>query len=317
ANVELCVTENNSVHNNPGKQMNSLVNGLYLADSLGSLLQTEFNARLWWDLRNGPNTNSTGTALLGNMSSSLYGWRMYGDYGLLSMPSSLTGESTYYDAYPTYYVMKLLANFARGGDTVVQAVSANPLLAVYAVQRLDGSLSLLVINKSPISTQTAHVSFTGFVPQPTMTVYSYGVPQDTAAQTGIGSPDIATSSLLNPAFTIPFAPYSATVLALEPAPANPSIVVSPAGQTLTPGQSAVFSVVATSNPAPTYQWQRQASGSSTWTNLSDNATYSGSATATLTLSSVAAAMNGDSFQCVISNSNGAITTSPFALVVDT
>lgn len=61
ANVELCVTENNSVHNNPGKQIVSLVNGLYLADSMGNLLQTEFNSLLWWAFRNGPNT--TGVSL--------------------------------------------------------------------------------------------------------------------------------------------------------------------------------------------------------------------------------------------------------------
>jgi hypothetical protein len=155
ANVELCVTENNSVHNDPGKQMTSLVNGLYLADSLGSLLQTEFNSRLWWDLRDGgPPTDGHGN-LLGNQSSSLYGWRLYGDYGLLSSPSSLTGEMTYYDAYPTYYVTKLLSNFAGGGDTVVHATTDNTLLAVYAAQRLDGSLSLLVINKSLTSTFSA------------------------------------------------------------------------------------------------------------------------------------------------------------------
>ena len=47
------VTEHNSVFSNPGKQTTSLVNGLFYADAMGNLLKTEFNAMLWWDLRNG------------------------------------------------------------------------------------------------------------------------------------------------------------------------------------------------------------------------------------------------------------------------
>src|SRR5581483_815662 len=50
--VELLATEFNSVYYNPGKQTTSLVNGLFVADSLGSLLQTEYNGALVWDLHN-------------------------------------------------------------------------------------------------------------------------------------------------------------------------------------------------------------------------------------------------------------------------
>ena len=37
-NIEIVVTENNSVYSNPGKQSTSLVNGLFLADSLASVM---------------------------------------------------------------------------------------------------------------------------------------------------------------------------------------------------------------------------------------------------------------------------------------
>jgi hypothetical protein len=308
AKVELVVTENNSVSYNPGKQTTSIVNGLYLADSTGNLLQTEFNSLVWWDTRNGQDTGN-------NNSSLLYGWREYGDYGVVSTNSELSN-----DLYPTYYVMKLLSHFARGGDTVVSATSDNTLLAAFAAKRGDGSLSLLVINKSPTSSITANISLAGFTPQATATTYTYGIPQDDAAETGIGSPDLATSSLTNAnsAFAVPFAPYSATVLSLLPAVAiPPSITTQPSGQTTTTGQKAVFSVMAGGSPAPTYQWQRQASGSSTWTNLSDNATYSGTETATLTVTAVTATMNGDSFQCIVTNASGSVTTTPAALVVST
>jgi len=308
ANVELDITENNSVYTNPGKQSTSLVNGLYLADSLANVLQTEFNGFVWWDLRNGEDNTQ-------NNSSLLYGWRLYGDYGLLATPSGQSwGDPSYFDGYPSYYTMKLMSLFVRGGDTVVQASSDTTLLPAYAALRADGSLSLLVINKSPTNTYAANVSLKSFVPLPTATVYSYGIPQDTAAETGSGSADIATSSLGNAGttFSVSVAPYSATVISLQEVP--PTISAQPVSQTATAGQNVVFSV--TAGPAPTYQWQREAAGTATWTNLSDNGTYSGSLTASLTVNSVGAGMNGDSFQCVVTNSAGSVTTTPAALVVE-
>jgi hypothetical protein len=315
AGVELVVTENNSVFSDPGKQTTSLVNGLFLADSTGHLLQTEFNAFVWWAFRNGPPTDTNGN-LLGNQSALLYGWRLYGDYGVLSIPSTF-GATTYYEAYPTYYIMKLLAHFARGGDAVVPAASDNPLLSLYAVRRVDGTLRLLVLNKSPSATLTATIALTGFAPQATATAYVYGIPQDDAARTGLGSSDIATSSLGNvsSSFTVAFAPYSATVLSLPPATIE--IAVQPVSRTVIPGQSASFAVAAGPEPTPTYQWQRQASGSSTWTNLTDNATYTGSTSASLTVNSVTAAMNGDSFQCVITNADSSVISAPAVLTVAT
>jgi len=131
--IELLVTEHNSVSSNPGKQTTSLVDGLFFADAFGALLNTEFNASTWWALRNGPPTDSGGN-LSGNNSSSLYGWRNYGDYGLLST-SHAGASSSYFEKYPTYYAMKLMSYFTTGGDTVLSTASDNNLLAVYAVKR--------------------------------------------------------------------------------------------------------------------------------------------------------------------------------------
>src|SRR4029077_18710219 len=78
-NVELLATEFNSVYSGPGKQTTSLVNGLWLADSLGAMLETPYNGADVWDLRN---NYATG----GNASSSLYGWRQGGDYGIIGTP---------------------------------------------------------------------------------------------------------------------------------------------------------------------------------------------------------------------------------------
>ena len=212
ASVELVVTENNSVYTNPGKQTTSLVNGLFLADSVGNLLQTEFNALLWWDLRNSQETGN-------NNSGRLYGWRPYGDYGVISTQSA-GGSATSYEPYPTYYVAKLLSRFAHGGDLVVQARSDHPFLAVFAVRGSDSSLRLLVINKSPTAALTASIDLAGFVPHPTASVDSYGIPQDEAARTGEASPDLASSTLEvpGPSFTATFAPYSVSVVSLQSSP---------------------------------------------------------------------------------------------------
>lgn len=222
AGVEILVTENNSVYSNPGKQTTSLVNGLYYADSVGNLLQTKINSLMWWDLRNGQDTKN-------NNSTSLYGWRNYGDYGVLSSTS---------EPYPVYYVMKLLSKFARGGDTIVSATSNNSLLSVFAAKTTGGNLNLLVINKSPPTTPatslTASIALAGYTPPAAANVYSYGIPQDDAAKPGgSGSTDIAstTMAISGATFSASFAPYSVTVISLDatamapaPAPVTPAPV---------------------------------------------------------------------------------------------
>jgi alpha-N-arabinofuranosidase len=227
AGVEIVVTENNSVYSNPGKQSTSLVNGLYLADSIANILQTEINGFMWWDVRNGP--PSSNEVITGNMSPALYGWRTYGDYGMLSTPIN-GGSASYYEAYPAYYAMKLLSNFAREGDTMVRASSDSSLLAVYAAKRSDGSLGLLVINKDPGNTLNARIALANHPPAATASVYSYGIPQDNAAKPGgSGATDLATSfmSVPGPTFTASFAPYSATVISLGRS-SGPATPVTPA-----------------------------------------------------------------------------------------
>src|SRR5439155_26107509 len=151
AGVEMVCTETNSVYSTPGKQTTSVVNGLFLAESIGTVVKTEFNAVIWWDMRNGQETAS-------NNSSSLYGWRLYGDYGIVN-GANPAGPG---DRYPAYYVGKLLQYFARGGDPLAPSSSDYVLLWPYAARRADGSLTLLVINKSAASALNANITITGY-----------------------------------------------------------------------------------------------------------------------------------------------------------
>jgi len=202
--VELFCTENNSIPLHPGKQTTSLVNGLFLADSFGQVAQTEFKAFFWWNWCNGLYADWHTT---NNNSASLYGWRNYGSYGMLSR-----------DRYPTFYAFKLLQWFARSGDSILRASSDNKLLAVYAARRINGSLALLIMNKSPADVLTANVSIVNFQPVSSASVYDYGIPQDEAARTGSGPQDIAQTvfSGAAPQFSRIFPPYSATVIVFSP-----------------------------------------------------------------------------------------------------
>ena len=90
----------------------------------------------------------------------------------------------------------------------------------------------------------------------------------------------------------------------------PSIGVHPQSTLAAIGGSASFSVVASGTPAPTYfTWMRQPAGTTGFSVVSADSTYSGVNTATLSVSNVTSAMSGDRFQVVVSNLIGANATS--------
>ncbi len=122
----------------PGRlQSTSLVNGLYYAESLGRLMQTEFNAFAWWDLRNGSETK-------GDFSASLYGWRAYGDFGIINRLGT---------KHPVFYAAKLLSHFAPPGSDVLAAEPGFSLLSAFAARLTNHCLSVLIINKDKTAIQ--------------------------------------------------------------------------------------------------------------------------------------------------------------------
>ena len=167
ANIELCVTENNSDAGAMGRQSTSLVNALYLADSTCQLMKTEFRSCLFWDFQN--DLPQAG----GDYDPTIYGWQGVGDYGIVNGANA---------PYPTFYAEKLLQYFARPGDTVLNATSDNLLLSAYAIHRTNGALTLLVINKDMTTNLAGEIALTDFTSWTTATIQSYGIPQDQAAQ---------------------------------------------------------------------------------------------------------------------------------------
>ncbi len=215
SNIELDVTENNSDAGAEGRQMTSIVNGLYLADSLGQLSHTEFNSLIWWDLRNGASTS-------GDFDPTLYGWRPFGDEGI-------TWGTT---NYPVFYAEKLLQYFVRGGDSVVNASSDYLLLSNYAVQRTNGALTLLVINKDVTTNFNAQIVLTNYLPAAEATIQSYGIAQDEATRTNAPAAlqDIAETNFPGATtnFTYSFPAGTLTLFTFAPAPVQlHSSIISP------------------------------------------------------------------------------------------
>ncbi|MGP8201036.1 MAG: alpha-L-arabinofuranosidase [Limisphaerales bacterium] len=211
-NTELCITENNG--EGDGKQSTSLVNGLYVADTIGQVMKTEFNAYTFWDLRNGQDTT-------GNYDSTIYGWRTVGDNGCMHNQSS---------CYPTYYGLSMMQYLARPGSSTLNATSSYLLLTPYAARAADGSLRLLVINKDTNATFNGQINLASFVPSSSATIYSYGQPQDNATRSNLSLSlqQIAVSSYspVSTQFTYAFPPLSLTLFNF--APAAPSLKVLPA-----------------------------------------------------------------------------------------
>ena len=96
----------------------------------------------------------------------------------------------------------------------------------------------------------------------------------------------------------------------------PSITTQPVNRTVLAGDSASFTVAANGNPTPAFQWQRSTDGGANWSNLSNDGTYSGVATSTMTVSGTTAGMSGYQFRAVASNSEGIANSNAATLTVD-
>ncbi|MEK9137388.1 MAG: immunoglobulin domain-containing protein, partial [Bacteroidota bacterium] len=96
----------------------------------------------------------------------------------------------------------------------------------------------------------------------------------------------------------PISPEDPTV------PVAPTITGQPTNQTVTEGQTATFSVTATGTPLPTYQWQK------------NNVDIAGATSASHTTPATTLGDNGATFRCVVSNSQGTVTSNAATLTVN-
>ena len=96
---------------------------------------------------------------------------------------------------------------------------------------------------------------------------------------------------------------AAATLTVTAAAVAPTITTQPASQTVTAGQTATFTVGASGTATLTYQWQK------------NGANISGATAASYTTPATASSDNGSTFQVVVSNSKGSVTSAAATLTV--
>src|SRR3989440_353191 len=123
--IQIMITESNSVSYNPGKQTVSVVNALYLDDDYMTWLEHGAATVAWWDTHNGP--------VLGtNDSPALYGTATYGDFGVLATGD--TPEPPAETPFPPYYGLQMLTKLGVAGDQMAAPTSSSTLVAGHALK---------------------------------------------------------------------------------------------------------------------------------------------------------------------------------------
>src|SRR5580704_16091705 len=95
-----------------------------------------------------------------------------------------------------------------------------------------------------------------------------------------------------------------TVTSTQQGNTAPQIITQPANQTVTAGQSATFTIVATGSPTLTYQWQK------------NGANIAGATSASYTTTATATSDSGESFDVIVTNSFGTVTSNSASLTVN-
>ena len=87
----------------------------------------------------------------------------------------------------------------------------------------------------------------------------------------------------------------------------PLVLAGATSQTAFVGDAtATFQVLAASNTTLTYQWQTNAGG--TISNITNNGSFAGATTATLTITNPTLALNGTGYRCIVTNGNGSVNS---------
>ncbi len=176
-------------------------------------------------------------------------------------------------------------------DTVLAIYTGSSVAALTAVGANDDSEPASA-NSNPLRKRTSTVNFEAVGG----TTYFIAVDGWDSASSNTGG--YTGSIVLTLTFTRPFAP---------------TITSHPSSQSVEAGQIAIFSVTANGNPAPSYQWQRLATGG-TWTDLNDGNGYSGAGSSTLAVVTTLV-MDGEQYRCTARNTAGVATSGSAVLNV--
>ena len=126
-------------------------------------MQTELNAFVWWDWRNGTDVNGT------RYEVEFYGWRNYGDFGMIN------GLNT---RHPTFYAAKLIPT--NSPEQGLQSLKRRQIILLFRLMpratRMDRA-SLLVLNKVWSLPIQARSLWLGSIQVQTLLAVTYGIPK--------------------------------------------------------------------------------------------------------------------------------------------
>jgi predicted secreted protein len=201
-------------------------------------------------------------------------------------------------------VLGLLAACGGGGSTSVSspaAITAQPSDQSVAAGT-TATFGVVASNSTGYQWQRSTDGGTTFADIGGATAASHTTPVTTSADSGTryrvivsGDANSVTSSTVS--------------LIVAAGAVAPSISVHPAGQTISAGQSASFSVTA-GGTALGYQWQQSVDGGANFTDIV------GAANANLTLTAVPLVNSGRQYRVVVSNSDGNVTSNAATLTVN-
>ncbi len=241
---------------------------------------------------------------------------------LLSLPSAW--------AQATYTVTATPSTYASGGGQVllnvtlsyptnaVPSLAAKPPANTWAYVSATGTNVPTVqprLNDTTDPTDpNSTLGFTYTDPPATSAAFSFVVSYP-AGLTGDQVMTFSGAYRLDGVLTTVTVP--AITLTLATSSSIPAITLQPASASASAGANAFFAGAASGVPSPTFQWQRSTDGGSNWSNLSNDATYSGVTATTLTVNAVAVSMNGHRFRFTATNTQGAATSNGLAALVVT
>jgi len=198
------------------------------------------------------------------------------------------------------------ANLGQGPVNIVMGASATSSSTIAKVDFYVNTYLVGTVtgNQSSYSFTLTNVTSTSFTGQ---TVDSSGTMQPgTINNVTPGSYLIYAKLTETNGITTFSAPVS---IAVNAAIASPSITTQPLSQSVTAGDTATFTVAASSTAALTYQWQESVNNGGSWTPITGatSASYTTPITSTLD--------NGTQFECIVTNTTGSVTSDAATLTV--
>ncbi len=197
-----------------------------------------------------------------------------------------------------------------GTYTVVVSNTAGSVTSVAATLTVNQAVTPPAITGQPLSQTVAvgamvmfTVTATGSAPTYQWLKNGTGIPGATGATLTLNAVQLSDAG----SYTVVVsnsggaAISSAATLTVNPAIIAPAITTQPASQTVLPGASVTFSVVATGT-APSYQWQK------------NGAAINGATSPSLTINNAQVA-DAATYTVVVSNTAGAVTSAPATLAV--